>query len=173
MIADAPPSPDSTGLDRTVTCGRIRARSAWVDWPGFIFDPEPPTHRAIHVTATMPQDDPPQDRQTLDQLRHLETENPGLIKELIRLFVADAPRQMRLIDSAYRQRDPEGLRQSAHFLRSGALALGMGWLAERAQAFEHLPLGQYGEPASDLQVKELRAGLHQVLLMLLQDLKRL
>jgi HPt (histidine-containing phosphotransfer) domain-containing protein len=121
----------------------------------------------------MPHDDPPHDRQTLDQLRMLENENPGLIKELIRLFVADAPRQMRLIDSAYRQRDPEGLRQSAHFLRSGALALGMGWLAERAQAFENLPFERYGEPSVDAQVKELRAGLHQVLLALLQDLKRL
>ena len=127
----------------------------------------------MRLNATMPHDDPPQDRQTLDQLRHLESENPGLIKELIRLFVADAPRQMRLIDSAYRHGDPEGLRQSAHFLRSGALALGLGWLAERAQAFEQLPLEQYGAPASDQQVKELRAGLHQVLLMLLQDLKRL
>ena len=125
------------------------------------------------MTAPMPQDDAPDARQTLDQLRMLEHENPGLIKELIRLFVADAPRQMRLIDSAYRQRDPEGLRQSAHFLRSGALALGLSWLAERAQAFEHLPFDRYGEPAADTLVKELRSGLHQVLLILLQDLKRL
>ena len=118
-------------------------------------------------------DSMPQDGQTLEQLRLLERENPGLIKELIRLFVADAPKQMRLIETAYRQRDPEGLRQSAHFLRSGALALGLGWLAERAQAFEHLPFERYGDAAADLMIKELRSGLHQMLLALLQDLKRL
>ena len=44
--------------------------------------------------------------------------------ELIRLFVSDAPKQMRLIEGAYGKRDPEGLRESAHFLRSGALANG-------------------------------------------------
>jgi hypothetical protein len=42
----------------------------------------------------------PTEQQTLDQLHLLEHERPGLMKELIRLFVADAPRQMRLIDSA-------------------------------------------------------------------------
>jgi len=115
----------------------------------------------------------PQDRQTLDQLRQLETENPGLMKEVIRLFVADAPKQMRLIDSAYRQRDPEAVRQSSHFLRSGALALGLGWLAERALAFEHLPFEDYGNPEADEQVRQLRAELHQVLLVLLRDLKTL
>ena len=125
------------------------------------------------MTEPKLQPESPQDRQTLDQLRLLEQENPGLIKELIRLFVADAPKQMRLIDSAYRQGDPEGLRQSAHFLRSGALALGLGWLAERARAFEHLPYARYGDADADASVKELRAGLHQVLLVLLQDLKRL
>ena len=136
---------------------------------GRLADMSPPQSPERH-----PVNDPtPQDGQTLEQLRLLERANPGLIKELIRLFVADAPRQMRLIETAYRQRDPEGLRQSAHFLRSGSLALGLAWLAERAKAFEHLPFEDYGDPAADLLVKELRSGLHQVLLTLLQDLKRL
>ena len=115
----------------------------------------------------------PQDRESLDQLRVLEQENPGLMKDIIRLFVADAPKQMRLIDGAYRQRDPEGLRQSAHFLRSGALALGLVWLAECANFLEHLPLDDYGSPKSDHGVKHLHTELHQVLLLLLHDLKSL
>ena len=73
--------------------------------------------------------DNPLDPQVLEQLRQLEAERPGLMKELIRLFVADAPKQMRLIDGAYGRRDPELLRQSAHFLRSGSLALGLNDLA--------------------------------------------
>jgi HPt (histidine-containing phosphotransfer) domain-containing protein len=101
----------------------------------------------------------------------LERERPGLMKELIRLFVADAPKQMRLIDSAYAKRDPEGMRQSAHFLRSGALALGLHWLAEKSKALEHLELDQYGTEQSNQWVAQLRAELHKVLLALLKELK--
>ncbi|MEO8160491.1 MAG: Hpt domain-containing protein [Arenimonas sp.] len=111
------------------------------------------------------------DLQTLDQLRLLERERPGLMKDLIRLFVADAPKQMRLIDGAYAKRDPEGVRQSAHFLRSGALALGLAWLAEQARLLEHLEFSQYGTPAAGETVVNLRAELHRVLITLLKDLK--
>ena len=111
------------------------------------------------------------DRQSLDQLRLLESESPGLMKEVIRLFVSDAPKQMRLIDGAYGQRDPEGVRQSAHFLRSGALALGLNWLADRAGDLERLDLPEYGSPAAGELLAGLRAELHRVLIALLTDLK--
>jgi HPt (histidine-containing phosphotransfer) domain-containing protein len=111
------------------------------------------------------------DEQALAQLRLLERESPGLMQELMRLFVADAPRQMRLIASSYARRDPEGLRQSAHFLRSGSLALGLSWLAETAKAFEYMDLEQYGSAESDALVLRLRAELHAILLTLLRQLK--
>jgi HPt (histidine-containing phosphotransfer) domain-containing protein len=113
----------------------------------------------------------PLNLQSLDQLRSLERERPGLIKELIRLFVADAPKQMRLIEGAYRERDPERLRQSAHFLRSGALALGLGWLAEQGRMLEHLDLANYGQPDADELLSGLRGELHSVLLALLKELQ--
>jgi HPt (histidine-containing phosphotransfer) domain-containing protein len=113
----------------------------------------------------------PLNLQSLEQLRSLERERPGLIKELIRLFVADAPKQMRLIEGAYRERDPERLRQSAHFLRSGALALGLGWLAEQARMLEHLDLPLYGQPEADELIADLRSELHSVLLALLKELQ--
>ena len=113
----------------------------------------------------------PLDQQTLDQLRILERERPRLMKELIRLFVADAPKQMRLIDGAYAKHDPEGVRQAAHFLGSGALALGLSWLAEQSKLLELLELGAYGSEQSNQAVKQLRAELHQVLLALLKELK--
>jgi HPt (histidine-containing phosphotransfer) domain-containing protein len=109
--------------------------------------------------------------QTLDQLHALERERPGLMKELIRLFVGDAPRQMRLIDTAYGRRDPEGLRQSAHFLRSGALALGLDWLAGQAALIEHMEFGAFGQPGSNELIAGLRGELHRVLLALLEELK--
>ena len=109
--------------------------------------------------------------QTLDQLRDLERERPGLMKELIRLFVGDAPKQMRLVEAAYHRHDPEATKQQAHFLRSGALALGLGWLAEQAGKIEHLEFEAYGRPESDALVAGLRAELHRVLLALFQELK--
>ncbi|MBC7657095.1 MAG: Hpt domain-containing protein [Frankiaceae bacterium] len=111
------------------------------------------------------------DQQTRDQLKELEAERPGLMKELIRLFVADAPKQTRLIHAAYDRRDPELVRQSAHFLRSGSLALGLSSLAEYSRVIEHLALEAYGDKASDLLVAELRAEVHKVLLVLLKQLK--
>jgi HPt (histidine-containing phosphotransfer) domain-containing protein len=114
---------------------------------------------------------PATDQQALDQLHQLELERPGLMNELIRLFVADAPKQMRLISSSYARRDPEGLRQSAHFLRSGALALGLAWLAEEAKRVELLALDAYGSAEADRLVLVLRAELHAVLLVLLRELR--
>ena len=114
---------------------------------------------------------PPRDQQTLDQLKELEAERPGLMKELIRLFVADAPKQTRLIHEAYGRRDPEMVRQSAHFLRSGSLALGLSSLGEHSRVIEHLPLDSYGSKESDALVVELRAEVHTVLLVLLKQLK--
>ena len=113
----------------------------------------------------------PLDPQILEQLRMLEAERPGLMKELIRLFVADAPKQMRLIEGAHRRRDPELLRQSAHFLRSGALALGLNDLAAKVHHFEHLPLDAYGSPDNDAGMVALRAEVHRVLLALLKIMK--
>ena len=113
----------------------------------------------------------PLDPQVLEQLRLLEAERPGLMKELIRLFVADAPKQMRLIDGAYGRRDPELLRQSAHFLRSGSLALGLNELAAKAHHFEHLPLEDYGSKDNDAGLVQMRAEVHRVLLALLKMMK--
>lgn len=115
--------------------------------------------------------DSPLDPQILEQLRQLEAERPGLMKELLRLFVADAPKQMRLIDGAYGRRDPELVRQSAHFLRSGSLALGLNSLATRAHYFEHLPLEDYGSQENDAGLAEMRAEVHRVLLALLKIMK--
>lgn len=113
----------------------------------------------------------PLDPQILEQLRMLEAESPGLMKELIRLFVADAPKNMRLIDGAYTRRDPEMVRQCSHFLRSGSLALGLTDLAAQAHFLEHLDLADYGNKDADARVVALRAEVHRVLLALLKLMK--
>ena len=108
--------------------------------------------------------------QTLDQLRRLREELPGVMDEVMQLFIADAPRQMRLIESAYNEANGEELRQNAHYLRSGALALRLEWLAEQAHRLEFLPAGDFGEPASNRLLEQLRAELNGVVGALVQEL---
>jgi HPt (histidine-containing phosphotransfer) domain-containing protein len=110
--------------------------------------------------------------QTLDQLRKLQEELPGVMEEVIELFIADAPRQMREIEAACAQGDSDALRQSAHYLRSGALALRLEWLAEQTHRLEFLAPSAFGEPATAKLLADLRAELNAVVVALLEELGR-
>jgi HPt (histidine-containing phosphotransfer) domain-containing protein len=110
--------------------------------------------------------------QTLDQLRRLREDLPGVMEEVMQQFIDDAPRQIGLIEGAYHAADAEALRQNAHFLRSGALALRLEWLAEQAHRLEFLAPGDFGQPGSDRLLANLRAELDGVVAALLQELKQ-
>jgi HPt (histidine-containing phosphotransfer) domain-containing protein len=108
--------------------------------------------------------------QTLDQLRKLQEELPGVMEEVMRLFIADAPKQMRLIEAAYVERDGNALSQVSHYLRSGALALRLEWVAEQAHRLEFLAPAAFGEPATNKLLANLRTELNAVVVALLDDL---
>ena len=108
--------------------------------------------------------------QTLDQLHKLQEELPGVMEEVIRLFIADSPRQMRQIETAYEQADPDALRQVAHYLRSGALALRLEWVAEQAHRLEFLVPAEFGQPATAKLLSNLRAEVNGVVVALLEEL---
>jgi HPt (histidine-containing phosphotransfer) domain-containing protein len=108
--------------------------------------------------------------QTLDQLRRLQEELPGVMEEVMQLFITDAPRQIRLIETAYEARNSEDLRQNAHYLRSGALALRLEWLAEQAHRLEFLAPDEFGQPRTDKMLAQLKAELNGVVVALLQEL---
>ncbi len=108
--------------------------------------------------------------QTLDQLRKLREELPGVMEEVIGLFIADSPEQMRQIEAAYAQADSDGLRQAAHYLRSGALALRLEWVAEQAHRVEFLAPYAFGKPASATLLANLRAELDAAVLALRAEL---
>ncbi len=108
--------------------------------------------------------------QTLDQLRKLQEELPGVMDEVIQLFINDAPRQMRQIETACEQADADALRQTAHYLRSGALALRLEWLAEQAHRLEFLAPTEFGEPATARLLGSLRTELNSVVVALLEEL---
>jgi len=108
--------------------------------------------------------------QTLDQLHKLREELPGVMEEVIQLFIKDAPRQMRQIEAAFAQGDTNALGQSAHFLRSGALALRLEWVAEQAHRLEFLAPSEFGQPSGAKLVKALRAEVNSVVVALLDEL---
>ena len=110
--------------------------------------------------------------QTLDQLRRQRAELPGVMEEVMQQFIADAPRQIELIESAYHSADAEGLRQNSHFLRSGALALRLEWLAEQAHRLEFLAAEDFGKESSDRLLANLRNELSGVVEALLRELER-
>ena len=94
--------------------------------------------------------------QTLDQLRRQRAELPGVMEEVMQLFITDAAGQMRLVEAAYNGRNAEELRQQAHYLRSGALALRFEWIAEQAHRLEFLAADEFGTERSERLLKLLR-----------------
>jgi HPt (histidine-containing phosphotransfer) domain-containing protein len=109
--------------------------------------------------------------QTLDQLRRQRAELPGVMEEVMQQFIADAPRQIELIESAYHSADAEALRQNSHFLRSGALALRLEWLAEQAHRLEFLAAEDFGKESSDRLLANLKTELDGVVVALLKELE--
>ena len=50
---------------------------------------------------------PTYEPEPLGQLRELDIEQPGLMNELIRIFVGDAPKQLLFIEAGLRENNPE------------------------------------------------------------------
>lgn len=107
-------------------------------------------------------------QEALELLQELEADQPGSLARLIRMFVADAPALLSRIELAHERRDPDELRQAAHYLRSAALALGADELASAALQVEHLPPVLIGSADAVERLAALRTGLRDAVLSLLQ-----
>ena len=115
---------------------------------------------------------PTYEPEPLDQLRALDVEQPGLMNELIRIFVGDAPKQVQFIEAGLREHNPERIRQAAHFLRSGALALGLKQVAAAAHLVERMDIDTISPDEAKAAIEHLRNHVHYVLLYLLNQLKQ-
>jgi HPt (histidine-containing phosphotransfer) domain-containing protein len=115
---------------------------------------------------------PTYEPEPLTQLLELDVEQPGLMNELIRIFVGDAPKQLQFIEVGLRERNPERVRQAAHFLRSGSLALGLKQVAAAAHAVERMDISSITPEEAQAAGEHLREHVHHVLLYLLGQLKR-
>ena len=107
--------------------------------------------------------------QTLDQLNKLREELPGVMEEVMQLFISDAPRQMKQIEQAYADADSDALRQTSHYLRSGALALRLEWIAEQAHRLEFLAVDDFNSASYNRLVANLRTEVNAVVVALLDE----
>ena len=111
--------------------------------------------------------DNPLDPKALELLQSLESDSPGAMTELVRLFIVDAPTQLQRVVAGYQDRDTDQVRQAAHFLRSGALALGLTSLVDQAHALERLEASHYGQAEADALLSALRRGVRDAMVTLL------
>lgn len=79
----------------------------------------------------------PLDAATLDQLRELERSgSPGLLAQLVELFVRQADDQLRTFRSSAAARDAAGLARAAHTLKGSCGSLGALAMMELCRRLE-------------------------------------
>jgi HPt (histidine-containing phosphotransfer) domain-containing protein len=105
---------------------------------------------------------------TLEVMRSLEADDPGAMSRLLRLFLTDAPAQLDALEKAYDELDSERVRNSAHYLRSGALAVGADHMAEAALVVERMDPARYGDDEMEAALNGLRFAARDALMALLK-----
>jgi len=108
----------------------------------------------------------------LATLRALDADNPGAFSGFVRMFIAEVPDLIRRIEGASDASDPDALAQSAHYLRSAALALGATELAEVCYGLEH-PQGDPSTVERERHIDRLRHSVRDALLALLMQVSQI
>lgn len=71
-------------------------------------------------------DVPRLDRRVLDEIRELQSEDaPDLLRQVVELFLADAPNHLAAIRVFARRGDTEALARAAHTLKSASASVGL------------------------------------------------
>ena len=117
-------------------------------------------------------DPTPMNEKAQEALRMLEIDQPGITNDLIGTFVIDAPKQLRRIEAAYSSGNVEALKQFAHYLRSGALVLGLTDLCELSRQVEFLETDEYGTSDADQLVARLHDEVQPLIQALSEQLMR-
>jgi HPt (histidine-containing phosphotransfer) domain-containing protein len=86
----------------------------------------------------MPDGDHPLDRETVAELRQLDSDSPGtsFLAQLVLMFQTNAPERMAQIRAAVAERQGETLGHVAHTLKSNCSMLGALRMADYCQSFE-------------------------------------
>lgn len=102
-----------------------------------------------------------EDYEMLASLRELEAEaGPELVKELIGMYLKDAPARITAMKTALAQRDGKTLQREAHTLKSSSATLGGQATADACQVVE--------TRARDLEFEEAAAALPAIEQLLLR-----
>jgi len=67
----------------------------------------------------------------IDYLTQLSRGNTKFVKEMIRIFLSENPEEMKVLESAIREKDFEVIRSSTHKLRSTLPYLGLDRVVEK------------------------------------------
>jgi HPt (histidine-containing phosphotransfer) domain-containing protein len=106
------------------------------------------------------------DARVLDSLRELGgDDDPGLLNELIGIFLEDAPLRMKDIETALRNGDIKLLERAAHTLKSSSANIGALGLAGICRRMEDLARAQDADSCRPLY-EESSASLASVALAL-------
>jgi HPt (histidine-containing phosphotransfer) domain-containing protein len=76
------------------------------------------------------------DRSVLEEIRALGGPDDDLVGEVIGVFLADGPGQIKSVDEALASRDAAAIQRAAHRLKGSALGVGAGQLATLVGAIE-------------------------------------
>lgn len=76
------------------------------------------------------------DRSVLDEIRALGGPGDDLLREVIGVFLAEGPVQVRSVNEALASRDAAAIQRAAHRLKGSALGVGAGQLAALVAAVE-------------------------------------
>ena len=113
------------------------------------------------------------DYKALELLRMLDRDQPGSFSEFVRMFVHEAPELVKKMEQAHTEGDADKLGQSAHYLRSAALAMGATHLVEVCQGLEHLTEEQVRDASIMPRFDQLRRATRDALLLLLQEVPQI
>jgi len=101
--------------------------------------------------------------ETIAFLRTLDATRPGALRELIGLFALDAPILIQRLFGSHAMQDWLGLRQAAHYLRSGSLALGLVDVEARARQIEHDSVAAFQNADFSERLQALRDSVEEAL----------
>jgi two-component system, sensor histidine kinase and response regulator len=82
---------------------------------------------------------PALDPAVLEGLRQLnQPGQPDLVREVLAVFLSDAPGRLDAIDNAIRASDPQAIQRAAHALKGAAASIGAMPLQARCRELEEL-----------------------------------
>ncbi|MFH0943634.1 MAG: Hpt domain-containing protein [Planctomycetota bacterium] len=97
------------------------------------------------------------DLKVIEALRDLGgADDPGLLVELIDVFLKDSPERVEGVDAAVRNQDAEGLAAAAHGLKSSAANMGASRVSKLCRTLEAMGRGNDLQGAAEL-LQELKA----------------